>query len=271
MTGPVRVYSRPDLENASLIVGWLEDVGKVGPRVIEYLKTHISAKMFCEIEPEKFFPLDGVAVIDDVAQFPMSKFFVDGEDGLVLFESNQPLNERYKFLNDVLDVGQYYCKIKELYTIGGIISPIAHTSPRRLLSVFNQSEFHDQLRGFELEDMAWEGSPAINSFLLWAAQQRNIPGLSLWSEVAFYLAAVGDSKAAKSALSFFNRRFDLGLDFTALDSEIEAQDDKLATLRRENPEIDKYIRTLEVGLSLNEDEQLKLAQGVAEFLEKDRI
>jgi len=55
VTGPVRVYSRPNLENASLIVGWLDDVGKVGPRVIEYLKTHISAKMFCEIEPENFF------------------------------------------------------------------------------------------------------------------------------------------------------------------------------------------------------------------------
>jgi len=35
-----------------------------------------------------------------------------------------------------------------------------------------------------------------------------------------------------------------------------------------NPRIDKYIRTLEVGLSLNEEEQLRLAQGVTEFLEK---
>jgi len=169
--------------------------------VIEYLKTHISAKMFCEIEP-KNFPLDGVAVIDDVAQFPMRQIFVGGEDGLVLFESNQPLNERYKFLNDVLDVGQYYCKIKELYIIGGVISPIAHTSPRRLLSVFNQSEFHDQLRGFELEDMAWEGSPAINSFLLWAAQQRNIPGLSLWPEVSFLLSGSRRPKGSKVCTFF---------------------------------------------------------------------
>ena len=69
-------------------------------------------------------------------------------------------------------------------------------------------------------------------------------------------------------LSFFNRRFDLGLDFGGLDSQIKAQGEKLALLRRENPEIDRYIRTLEVGLSLNEEEQFKLAQGVTEFLEK---
>jgi len=100
------------------------------------------------------------------------------------------------------------------------------------------------------------------------AQRRDIPGVSLWPEVAFYLAATEDPKVVKSVLSFFNKRFALGLDFAGLDSQIKAQGDKLAQLRRENPEIDKYIRTLEVGLSLNEEEQLKLAQGVTGFLEK---
>lgn len=90
----------------------------------------------------------------------------------------------------------------------------------------------------------------------------------MWPEVAFYLAGAEDTRAVKSVLSFFNRRFDLGLDWTELDSKIKAQDEKLALLRRENQEIDKYIRTLEVGLSLNEGEQLALAQGVTEFLGK---
>ncbi len=69
-------------------------------------------------------------------------------------------------------------------------------------------------------------------------------------------------------LSFFDRRFDLGLDFTGLDSEIKGQNEKIALLRREDPQIDRYIRTLEMGISLNEEEQLRLAQGVTEFLGK---
>jgi hypothetical protein len=72
-------------------------------------------------------------------------------------------------------------------------------------------------------------------------------------------------------LSFFNGRFDLGLDLMGLDLEIKGQSEKLARLRREDPEIDKYIRTLEVELSLNEEEQLRLAQAVTEFLEKTGI
>jgi hypothetical protein len=37
MKEPVEVYWQPELENASLVVGWQEDAGKLGPKVIHYL------------------------------------------------------------------------------------------------------------------------------------------------------------------------------------------------------------------------------------------
>lgn len=270
MKEPVNVRSQPEVENASLIVGWQKDAGRLGLQVISYLNRHINGKIFCEVEPENFFPMGGVVIENDVAQFPASRFYAGTRKDLVIFESNQPANERYKFLSSVLDVGQYYCKIDELYTVSGTVAPIAHTTPRRLLAAFNQAEFRERLRSYGLEDMTWEGPPDINSFLLCLAQKRGIAGVSLWSEVAFYLTASEDPKAVKSVLSFFDERFDLGLDFAELDTQIEAQSDELALLRRENQEIDEYIRTLEVGLSLSEEEQFKLAQGVTEFLEKAR-
>ena len=130
MKQPVKVYSQPELENASLIVGWQEDAGKLGPKVIDYLSEHIKGKSFCEIEPEQFFPLGGVAIDNNIAQFPVSRFYVGTRKDLVIFESNQPSHERYRFLNRVLDVCEYYCKIKELYTVSGTIFPLAHTTPR---------------------------------------------------------------------------------------------------------------------------------------------
>ncbi len=268
MKEPFNVHSQPDLENASLIVGWQEDAGELGTKVLDYLNRHIKNKSFCEIEPEMFFPMGGVTINNDIAQFPVSRFYAGMRKDLVIFESSQPLRDRYRFLNTVLDVSQHYCKISELYAISGTVSLIAHTTPRRLLVVFNQPEFQRRLRGYELENMTWEGPPAINSFLLWLAQRRDISGVSLWPEISFYLAATEDPKAVKTVLSFFNGRFELGLNFTELDYKIKTQGEKLALMRRENPEIDKYIRTLEVGLSLNEEEQFKLAQGVTEFLER---
>jgi len=269
MKEPVETHSQPELDNASLIVGWQEDAGKLGPKVIEYLNRHIKAKIFCEIEPVDFFPLGGVAIENNIAQFPVSKFYAgDERKDLVIFESTQPPYKRHRFLNSLLDASEHYCKMKELYAVSGTVSPIAHTSSRRLLAVFNQPEFQKRLRRFQLEDMTWEGPPAINSYLLWLAQKRSIAGLSLWPEVTFYLAATEDPKAAKVVLSFFNEIFDLGLDLTGLDLEIKAQSEKLIRLRREEPQIDRYIRTLEAGLSLNGEAQLRLAQAVSEFLEK---
>jgi len=269
MKEPVEMHSQPELDNVSLIVGWQEDAGKLGPKVIEYLNRHIKAKIFYEIEPVDFFPLVGVAIENNIAQFPVSKFYAgDERKDLVIFESSQPQYERHRFLNSLLDASERYCKMKELYTVSGTVSPIAHSSSRRLLAVFNQPEFQISLRRYGLEDMTWEGPPALNSFLLWLAQRRGIPGVSLWPEVAFYLAATEDPKAAKVVLSFFNVRFDLGLDLTGLDLEIKDQSEKLARLRREDTQIDRYIRTLEIGLSLDEEEQLRLARTVTEFLEK---
>ena len=268
MTELVSLCSEPKLENASLIVGWQEDAGKLGPKVIDYLNKHIKARAFYEIEPVKFFPLDGVAIEKNIVQFPVSRFSTGEKKDLVIFESNEPTYERFKFLNSVLDVAEHYCKVKELYTISGTISPVTHTSSRRLLAVFNEQNFQKRLRGYELEAMTWEGPPATNTLLLWLAERRGIPGVSLWPEIAFYLATMEDLKAAKGVLSFFDHKFELNLDFTGLDLEINDQNEKLALLRRENPQIDKYIRTLEMGISLNEEEQLRLAQGVTQFLEK---
>lgn len=270
MKGQVKVHSQPKLENASLVVAWQEDAGKLGPRVIDYLNKHIKGKSFCEIEPVNFFPLGGVAIDDHVAQFPISRFYAGAIKDIVIFVSPQPTHEQYRFLNSILDVAEHYCGVKELYIVSGTVAPIAHTTPRRLWSAFNQSEFQRGLQQHGLEGMTWEGPPAINSYLLWLAQKSGIPGVSLWPEVAFYLAATEDPKTAKSVLSFFNDRFDLSLDFIGLDSEIKEQGEKIAIFRKENSHIDEYIRTLEMGIGLDKEEQVILAQGVTEFLNKTK-
>lgn len=259
---------QPELENPSLVVSWEEDAGKVGPKVIDYLNKKIKGNFFCEIEPVGFFSLGGVTIKNDIAQFPESKFYAIERKDLVTFNGSEPQFEQYKFLQAILDVAEHYGQVKELYTISGTISSIAHTAPRRVLAVFNQPEFQRRLRGYDLLDMTWEGRPHINSFLLWEAQRRNIPGVSLWPEIPFYLAASEDPQAIRLIISFLDQRFNLGLNLGELDLEIRRQNEKIAQLREENPEINKSIGMLENGFSLSEEEQLKLAKEVYELLEK---
>jgi len=264
-----KFFEQPQLENPSLIVGWNTDAGKLSPTVIDYLNRKINSKSFCEIEPAGFFSLAGVAIEDNVAQFPENKFYYSQKDNLVIFKGNEPQLERYRFLNAILDVAEHYCNVKELFTINGTISSVAHTSLRRIPAVSNQQEFQKKLSGYGLEDMNWQGPPAISSYLVWVAKRRNIPGASIWPEIPFYLAAGTDFVAIKLTLSFLNKRFGLALDLKELDEQIKQQNLKIDRLREEDSEINRYIGTLEGGLSLSGEEQMELIKGITELLGKE--
>jgi len=266
---PVEISQIPQLQNSFLIVGWqTRDVGKLACKVIDFLIEKMGGREIAEIKPLGFFSFGGARFKEDLVQVPKSKFWICEKNNLLIFESDEPEFEHYKFLNTVLKLAEYHGQVKELYTLSGFISFTAHTHPRRILTVFNQPELKERLGGYGLNEMTWEGPPAISSYLLWVAQRRGISGVSLWPEIPFYLTGRGDPQAIKQILSFLNRRFNLDLDLGKLDLEIKDQNEKIVQLRRENAEIDQYINRLESGVKLDEEEQFKLVKEVYEILGK---
>jgi proteasome assembly chaperone (PAC2) family protein len=277
MNESIKFDSQPAFENSSLIVGWNSDSGRLSPSVIDYLNKKLADKPFCEIRPAGFFPLSGVSVQDNVAQFPQSRFYYSRQKNIVLFKADEPQFERYQFLNTVLDVAEHYCKAKELYTVNGAVSLAAHTGERKILTVVNQPEIQKELHGpvrnglrrYELKDMTWQGPPAISSYLLWLAAKRGLPGVSLWTEIPFYLAGWKDGQAVKTTLSFLNKRLNLEVDLGDLDNQNSRQDNLLTQLRQEDPDINRCVGALESGLSLSEEEQMQLVRGVNDFLRRN--
>jgi len=267
MIEDVRFSGHPHFEKPSLVVGWTRDAGKLSPQVLDYLTRKIKAESFCEVEPTGFFSLAGVSIENDIAQFPEGRFYHSEKGDLVIFTGSEPQFDRHRFLNVLLDVAEHYCRVQEVFTINGTISSTPHTGSRRVLAVFNQSEIQEKLGGLGLQDMDWQGPPAVSSHLLWIARSRGIPGVSLWTEIPFYLAAGEDFQAVQMTLSFLNKRFNLELDLTEFDDQITEQNARIAQLRQDDPKVDDYIRTLESGLSLNEAEQMDLVRGITEILE----
>ncbi|MFC1892888.1 PAC2 family protein [Chloroflexota bacterium] len=246
MNGPLKFYWQPELRSPSLVVGWGVDAGRLGNRVTDYLIRKLGAQSFCEIEPVDFFPLGGVAIEDDLVQFPESKFYACPKHDLVVFESAPPGYEWYKFLNLILDIGEHCGHVKEILTIGGMISLSAHTAPRELLGTFNSPELKEALSHYNIAvGLDYETPrgqrPTLSSFLLWTAKRRNIPGVSLWVPVPFYLVAGEDPRAQRRVLEFFEQRFNLGIDFGDLGEEIESQNNKLAQARNSFPDIDESL------------------------------
>jgi len=268
---PVKIYKELDLRRSSLVLGWSEDMGNLGLKATGYLNQKLKGQEFAEIEPEDFFPLGGVAIKGNLAQFPESKSYACQKHELVIFQSDSPGAEWYKFLNSVLDVAEHHCQVKELYILGAMVSFSAHTTPRELLAVVNSAEMKEALSQYDLaRDMDYQTPPGerptLNSFLLWIAKGRNIPGVSLWVPIPFYLAAVEDVQAQKKVLSFLNERLDLKIDFSDLDQEVREQNEQLARVRSRFPQIDDYINRLESNLMLSEEENEELIKKIEDFM-----
>lgn len=267
-----KIHKVPELQSSYLILGWREDAGKLGVGVIDFLNKELGSEEFAQIEPLNFFSLSEVAVTNNIVQFPEGKFYSCKRSNLITFKSDLPSHEWYKFTNLILDIAERFCHIKEVYTIGGILSLIAHTSPRRISTVVNQPELKEILQNFRLEtDMDYKtppgGVPTLSSYLLWVAKRRDIAGVNLWGEVPFYFVEE-DLRSRKRMLLFLDSRFNLGLDLKEIELKIEEQNEGMAELRREDTEINKYIEMLERGIMLSQDEGERLTIEVTRFLRK---
>jgi predicted ATP-grasp superfamily ATP-dependent carboligase len=266
----LRFSGHPELKNPSLIVGWTTDAGKMGSRVVDYLVEKLSGEMFCEIDPLEFFPLNGIPVENDLVQLPEGKFYACPENNLLLLRSNPPNTEWHRFLSSVLDLAKQF-GVKELHVIGGMITSNAHTSPRRIMATCNSEEArmtfvpYDIINEFDYQTPAGQ-KPTLNSYLLWEAHKRNIPGVSLWVPIPFYLVNVGDRQGHKIVLEFLNRRFNLGMAIDDLDEAAKLQNVKIAELRNGNPQINAFINKLETNLALTDDETQKLIYDVENCL-----
>jgi proteasome assembly chaperone (PAC2) family protein len=271
---PYKFYDKPELQDSRLLVCWYEDITKLGQWIVDYLRRKLHIQLLCEIEPEGFFQLGGVSVEDDVAKFPESKFYYCSEKKLVILLSNSPGTEWYQFLNTVMDIADEGCRVREIYTIGSMVTLAAHTMPSLLLATVNSPEMKAALSHYDLaRDMDYETPPGqrptISSYLLWVARRRNIPGVALWVPVPFYLLSTGDPRAFRKIADFLNQRFSLDIDLSDIDEKIHQQNVKIAEVANKFPEVDSFFRKLETNISLNEEENNRLAQIMEENLSAD--
>jgi len=254
--------SRPHVERPSLIVGWTRDVGAVSRGVADFLADTPGTSPFGRIKPVDFFPVGGVAVNDDVAEFPHSSLSCNERNNVVILRSDEPQSRKYEFLNGVLDLAEQYHGAETLYAVNGIASMIPHTATRRAFLVSNDLALQRELRRLVPAGFAWQGPPPTSIYLLWLARNRHLPGVGLWVEVPFYLVDSEDFQAIETGVSLLGRILGWQYDLDDLDQRSAGQDETLTQLREQDPEIDARIRILEQGETLDGNEQRELVEAV---------
>ncbi len=270
---PFKIYKKPSIQNGSLIVAWSEDAGALGISVIDHLIHKLGAEEFAELDPSGFFSLHGVSVVNDVARFPQCKLYCCEQKNLVLLLSNPPQSNWYKFLNAILTIAENDCQVRTIYTIGGMISLAAHTQSSKLLATANSAELKNTLQQYGLtRTMDYETPqgqrPTLSSYLMWLAQRRGIAAATLWVPISFYLVNIEDPRACRKAIEFFDRILGLAVNTTDITNKIAVQDQKIAEIKQQLPEIAESIQKLEDNMGLDEEESEHLIKRMSELLRK---
>jgi len=266
----INIHIKPELEGSTLIVGWHDDGGKLGPTVTSYLIDKLGAEELAEIEPSEFFPLNGVSVDNNIARLSECSFHYCPGKNIVILRSDTPRSQWHLFLNTILHVAEKHCRTSEIYVIGSMVFLGAHNLPRDIIALSSSPLMKTIMGQYNLAgDINYESPsgqrPSLNSVLLWSAQKRDIPSASLWVPIPFYLVPVEDPRACRTLIEFFNTRLHLGLNLEDLDSAIYRQDEDIIQLRGDVSEVDNYIRKLESNEGLTQEESEQLAEEIQAF------
>lgn len=272
-TGDYAIIKNPELKDAIMLAGWVDDASDIGRYTLDYILRETGCEFCAEILPDAFFPMAGVSVVDNVAQFPECKFYVSSHHNLLVFRGNIPRMDWYRFLQAMMDVAKIY-SVKKIYTVGAMVSVAAHTMPRVLVAIANTAEVKSELEPYNvMTDSDFETpagqKPTLSSYLAWIARQKNITAVNLWVPVPFYLVQAEDPRACKRLIYFFNDKYKLGVDFSRLDAKIASQNKKMVELFQKSPVIESYVRRLETGEGLDAEQSEQLVNEVLEHLKKD--
>ncbi|MFO8011514.1 MAG: PAC2 family protein [Dehalococcoidia bacterium] len=269
-----RIYGDCHLSYPTVIVGWKNEIGKVADTVVESFLELLDLDVLADLCLKDFYVFNGVAVGDDIINFPQSRFFSCPQANVLVFRGDVPDREPHQYLETILDFMVEQCRSEEIWTVGGFVSTISHLSPRRVFATVTQPEYKSVLQDLRVNtDVDYEtppqgARPSLNHFLLWVARRRGIAGYSLWVEVPFYLAGLKDPVGCKAILEVLDSRFTLGLDFDVIDSQAREVNQRIQELQSQNPDVNRSIQLLEQGLALSKEEGETLVREVARVLQQ---
>jgi proteasome assembly chaperone (PAC2) family protein len=292
------VYSsRPTLRNPSIICGlngWLNS-GDVAAGGVNYFIKQFKAEKFAELPTSRYhiYQIPGVQSISPV--FKM-------QDELIV-ETNLPKNEFYYARNPVSDrdliiflgtepnlnweeyadtIVSLACEFgaSRLYAFGGLLDTIPYTREPMMTCTCTSARVKEEMEQYNVMYSNRVGPATFNQMLLYACQKKNVDGAGFTVRVPYYPdynIALGYSPASiKAVLIRLNHILHLDMNFDELNESIRELQNKLDSVRQQNPQFNTYIEELEKDyVEMHYKETLDLSAGDAikfaeEFLKENQ-
>ena len=220
----IRTDISADVTSPTLLAGW-PGMGSVGIGAINYLRRHLDAVPFADVDMSEFFCHEEVVVEDGIAKLPEmpshSFYHVPGKD-LVIFESEAqvPGQGGIALMNRVLDLAEEL-DVQAIYTAAAYGVQMRHSEDVQVFGISNRETLRDHLVPHGVEVLTKGQISGLNGLLLGFADARSISAACLLSTMPYHLIQMPNPKASREIVKVLCNLMDLEVDLNEMDEAVE--------------------------------------------------
>ncbi len=220
----IRTDISTEVAGPTLLAGW-PGMGSVGVGAINYLRRHLNAVPFADIDMAEFFCHEEVVVEDGIAKLPEMPshvfYYVPGQD-LIIFESEAQVAGQggISLMNQVLDLAEDL-DVQAIYTAAAYAVPMRHTDEVHVLGISNRETLRDHIVAHGVEVLSQGQISGLNGLLLGFAGARNLSAACLLATMPHHVLQIPNPKASLGIVRVLSSLLDIDVDLAEMDASVD--------------------------------------------------
>ncbi|MBS12418.1 MAG: hypothetical protein CME19_12535 [Gemmatimonadetes bacterium] len=213
-----------EIASPTLLAGW-PGMGSVGVGAVNYLRRHLEAVPFADVDMTEFFCHEEVVVEDGIAQLPAMPnhvFYHVPDRDLIIFESEAQVGGEggIALMNRVLDLAQQL-DVQAIYTAAAYAIPMRHSDDVHVLGISNRESMRDHVVDHGIEVLEQGRISGLNGLLLGFADSRGISAACLLATMPHQLVQMPNPRASRGIINILTSLLDVEVDLTEMDEAVE--------------------------------------------------
>ncbi len=243
----------PNLKRPWLLAVW-PGMGNVALSAGYYLMAKLGMHVLAEFSPRELFDVDHVEVKNGLIRpggLPRNRCFVWSDsqqqhDIVIFIGEAQPPVGKYAFCQRLIKFAQEL-GVERVFTFAAMATQMHPDDDSRVFGAAVDEANLKDLQRLDVEVLNDGRISGLNGVLLSVAAEHGLPGMCMLGEMPHLFAQVPFPKASMAVLKLFVELAEIELDFTELEEQSHAMQQKLAEL------LTKVERTFQRGAEEEEE------------------
>ena len=248
-------------DNASLVMGlsgWM-DGNDVSTGSVAYLVEKYNAERVARIGPDGLYIYQIPSSLETTNQFrpvvdiregviqsltePTNHLYYDRTNNLFYFLGKEPHLNWKEYGTCIYQLVELF-GVTRLFFVGSVAGLVPHTRQPRFSCLVSNEEMKRDLDEKIFKFADYQGPSSIVSFLTLLAREKNIPMLSLITEIPAYIQG-NNPKCIEAVLRLLSHLLKLDLDLTAMRKTGENLEKRLNKAVEKREELAEHVKLLE--------------------------